>query len=174
MLGLSALYRKGKIAVSDIAAFNKEKSKIFKGHSEIISLFTSRPKCQLTRMNKTKDTIVTEVKQVSDAYGYFLSCVMMPSASMAGILIDKTCSGIGCDEKSVVKLLCSCSPYEFVDIESYLKEINGNKFELSKFLNGKLSKDPILRSLIDEVLKSIRSNLDIYSNIEETAAKLFA
>ena len=46
--------------------------------------------------------------------------------------------------------------------------------QLSKFINGKLSKDAILRILIDEVLKSNRLDLDIYSNMEETSAKLFS
>lgn len=141
---------RSQIATNDLKLFNAEQRKMFKSHKKIIKTFTSRSKNQLYRLDPS---IITTISKES-GYGTFLKCLMTPPALTNAIMIDAATNGIGCDEMMLIRVLCTCTRPQFLQMEIELKKMKGNSFDLRKFVAGKASKDPVLKILFQYLLDS--------------------
>lgn len=144
--------RKQKVADADTAFYQKECKSMFKGHTDIITTFTSRSKTQLYLIDD--DKVKSDIAKES-AYGTFLKCLMTTAAQSNAIMIDAATSGIGCDEMAVIRVLCTCDSSQYFAIEKVLKTMKGNNFDIRKFIARNTSKDPNLKVLFQYLLDDL-------------------
>lgn len=161
---------KSAIAISDCNVVKGEQVKMFKSHSTIVTVLTSRTKQQLNKIISTTDIKPNDLQKLGGGnYGKFLSLLPIDRPSIDQQLIELATKGLGCDENILCLVFCTLNARELRHQCELYQSIQ--KISLQEKILGKTKKNSPFQRFLMRILSCDRSN---GSDVDATEASRIA
>lgn len=160
---------KQETALHDASILLNESNKMFKTHSNITSIITSRTKSQLQMILAcSKKLTIHEIESLGGStYGRFLGLLFIDRYTMDQQTLYNATNGIGMEEKAVLDVLCTATSYDILQISNCFYKNHKTKLDIR--LGGKTKRGSILQAFLMRII-----NADRNENEEEEADQSLA